>query len=147
MGRSKKNILIPEDVAKEIYQLLAHKIDFNNGDEFSFINKQIDLLRADFSSLDEGEDILILKKELKEVLSKSFDNSVAKIKNKLKVHCLTYDDITVLQNRHVRIESLFQKGLLDFDHAEKERMKIINAYIYIINNIEEEELRPNWKDL
>lgn len=143
MKEAFENILLPDNLVREFANFLAEKISENKVQGLALSSNRYDLIDEEQIIADrfkKKEEIFKLKKELKELLIKSFDNSIEELKRLLITHSPVYDDIIGLQSRRNRINNCFQKGLIDFTEADKEIIKIENAYIYIINNLEDEEL-------
>lgn len=149
MKDASENTMLPDNLVREFYNFLAERIGENSTKELPIGNNRYDLIDEEkviADRFEEKQELFNLKKELKELLIKSFDNSIEKLKGALITHSPAYDDIIALQSRYNRINNYFQKGLIDFTETDKEIIKIENAYIYIINNLEDEELKKKTRE-
>lgn len=149
MKDASENTILPDNFVREFYNFLTERIGESGIKKLPIGSNRYDLIDEEkviADRFEEKQELFNLKKELKELLIKSFDNSIEKLKGTLITHSPAYDDIIALQSRYNRINNYFQKGLVGFTETDKEIIKIENAYIYIINNLEDEELKKKTRE-
>ena len=78
---------------------------------------------------------------MKELLINGFENAIKEFKFILESNSQTYDDIIGLQTRYNRISKEFKNGLIKFEIADLAKTNIENAFIYIVNNLNENDLK------
>jgi hypothetical protein len=84
--------------------------------------------------------VLEAKNQIKDLLIEDLGKALQSLKNKLKTHTETYDDLIGLFARYNRMTRYLQKGVLDIPAAESEFVKIENAVIFVLNRLDREDL-------
>lgn len=85
--------------------------------------------------------VLQFKTFIKNLLTENVEQALRACKDKLIEHSKSQDDIIELLSRYNRVSSTMQKGLVDFSIADMEINKIVNTVIYMVNNMDESELK------
>lgn len=138
-----QNIELPPELTKKLINLVSNVLSNDNSGRLSVydsINEETYI-----ESIEENIDQILreFRVEVKNKLVKKFDEAVSMVKKKLNPDSSKYDDIIKLQCRYNRVNSIFIEGRLDYPSADLEFTKIENTFIYLINNVELEDLKKD----
>lgn len=88
-------------------------------------------------------EIIKLSKELKEKATTDTGAALVKLKDSIRYNCSIYDEVILLLNRMNRIIKGGNGGLLDPQFAYGEENKIVHAFLYLVNNLDNDSLLEN----
>lgn len=164
MDKNKENkkleINVPFDIAERLYQAILSLINVLNysspqtdsGKEIieeslleKFLEKKIKEQNMKLGPLSKGRAIE-LSKEIKELITKDIESALIKLKVSVKHDTKTIDDVINLLNRYNRINKGLINGVIDFQFADNEINKIVNAVLFLANNLNEETLKKDEDD-
>ncbi len=84
--------------------------------------------------------LLSVVTQVKELLPESLSKALRFLKQKLRHDSEAFDELIALFARHNRISAALQKGLIDFQLAEQEFVKIDAAIIFLLNGLRRDHL-------
>ncbi|MDO8366054.1 MAG: hypothetical protein Q7T20_04590 [Saprospiraceae bacterium] len=82
-----------------------------------------------------------VKHEAKKLMTQSLSEAIEYLKNMLVTTSNEYDDLISLSSKFNRASEFLQKGLIDFQTAEQEFVRIGNAILQILKGLSSEHLR------
>ncbi|MDO8969258.1 MAG: hypothetical protein Q7U74_01130 [Saprospiraceae bacterium] len=96
---------------------------------------------SDLLSIGEEDALGGLKIEAKKLIAKDLGQAIEFLKNNLSVHSDEHDDLISLSSKFNRASEFLHKGLIDFQIAEQEFVRIGNALLQILKGLSSEHLR------
>lgn len=139
------NIPLTPDIADKLgINLDSRKLDdkeilnleFEAGNSQKFINASLQFDKE----INSNEKLNRYKYEIKEFLVSDLKKAIDRFKEILKNHSDTFDSIILLAAKNHRINQAKHKNVISFQEAEIEISKIENAVMYMVNNMNEDEL-------
>jgi len=103
---------------------------------------QIDV-EAELKVIQVDNHISDLRNKIKDLMINKLDIALITFKNSISDSCDLYDEVISLLSRFNRITKTFQKGLVDYPLYNKEIIMIENTVLYMVNNIENEDLNKS----
>lgn len=91
-----------------------------------------------------NEMLLNLRTEIKEFIIFDLGKALTEFKKRLETHSSTFDSIILLLAKFNRIGQSRHQGLIAFQEAELEFTKIENAVMYMVNNLEKDEINKTY---
>lgn len=86
-------------------------------------------------------DLIVIKTEFKELVIEDVGQALKIVKDKLLPHTSAYDTLVILYARFNRINRSLQQNIVEFSIADLEMSKLENAFIYLINNLTQDDLK------
>ena len=88
-----------------------------------------------------NEALNTLKLESKQLIDKDLGEAIAFLKSKLDTTSNEYDDLVSLSSKFNRTSEFFHKGIIDFQTAEQEFVRIGHAILQILKGLSSEHLK------
>ena len=82
-----------------------------------------------------------VKLEAKRLITKDLSEAIEYLKNALSVSSNEYDDLISLSSKYNRTSEFLHQGVIDFQTAEQEFVRIGNAILQILKGLSSEQLR------
>jgi hypothetical protein len=82
-----------------------------------------------------------VKLEAKKLMTRNLSEAIEYLKGTLAVTSNEYDDLISLSSKFNRASEFLHKGLIDFQTAEQEFVRIGNAILQILKGLSSEQLR------
>lgn len=86
------------------------------------------------------ENLTELKIQVKDILVADIEKALLTLKQHLRPDVEAYDEIIIALERTNRINRALQKGLIQFQEADMLLNQIVNAVVFTINNLSENDL-------
>lgn len=97
------------------------------------------------NQLQEAFSLHNFKKSIKDTLMNNAGKALNALIDCLIPHTNTSDKVVGLLTRYNRINQWMQLGMVGFQYADTELVKIEHAIIYIVNNLEESDILDTFK--
>lgn len=146
----KKENLIFLELLRKVVDKLQKSVE---SDAFEQIDSTLelatilnDLLKEEARDVELSEDLvseklLKIQAHLKETLINDPGKTLRDLQKIVRADSPLFDDIILLLERQNRLTKNLQKGLIDYPDSEIEFTKISNTTIFIINSLEENDLK------
>ena len=150
----KLEIIVPLEAAERLYQVLTDLVVVLSQEDVdavttqniekrlfaSFLKKKI---KAEQVDAEEMIRVLKLTKEVRKLVVEDIEAALRKLESSLSVTSKINNEVVNLLSQHNRITKALNNGIIQFQIANHEYNRIVNALFLIVDNLDEDSLKDD----
>jgi len=148
----KLEIIVPLEVAEKLYQVLTDLVVVLSQEDVNSVTTQKlekrlftsfleQKIKAEEADVEEMVRVLKLTEELRKLVVEDIEAALKKLQSSLSATSKINSQIVNLRSQHNRVTKALNNGIIQFQVANHEYNRIVNALFLIVDNLDEDSLK------